>query len=136
MKRLIGLRDAAAWMFAGACVLGLIAVFVFVLVTITTEGVKRRDQTCQLFERQELMATMKVVRLYAYLDRLPRAEYGTNFTREIVKALPETREDAEASIAPAYCNEAKGAALVGLPETPKYQAQLPAERDFSRLLTK
>lgn len=150
MKRLVEWRTAAAWVFAGIGVVALIAAFLIALNAqrdtlkaqadttrqVAEEGRKRRDETCRLFERQEVREVGRVIRTYAYLDNLPRSERETNLTKEIVRGLDAQREDAAATIAPSYCNERDGAPVIGLPETPKYSLALPPERDYSRLLAR
>ena len=143
MRRLIDVdvRAGVAWAFAGLCVLVLVAAILVGLYTqasatrkIATEGVERRNETCRLFERQELTNVNRVIRTYAYLDELPRDEWGSTLTVAIVRGLAAQREDAVATVAPSYCTEAKGQPLVGLPESSKYQIELPPERHFRPLL--
>lgn len=101
---------------------------------IQQEGVERRDQTCVLFEREQLAATFRVVRTYEYLDELPREDYGSNLTRAIVRGLPEQETDARLSQAPPFCDEkTENGREIGLPES-KNDPKLPKHRDFSRLL--
>lgn len=141
MRRLIEARAAAAWAFAA---LGMLALVVSLVASIATqaattkrialEGAKRRNETCRLFERQELTNVTRVIRTYDYLDNLPRSEWGTVLTVAVVRGIPAQREDAMATVAPSYCNEPKGQPVVGLPESSKYQLELPPARDYRQLL--
>jgi hypothetical protein len=105
---------------------------------ILHEGNERRGQTCTLFERQEAANVTRVRTSYAYLQSLPRREWGTTLTVAVVQGLPATEREAAATRAPTYCN-VKG---VGLPEPPLDACRrdlpsclaLPAKHDFSRLL--
>lgn len=100
------------------------------ITAIEREGRERRDQTCLLFERQELAEVNRLGRTYAYLS-LPAGEREPSLTRAVIRGLAEQREDALAARAPAYCNERKGAPVIGLPEP---GPEFPPERNFRNLL--
>lgn len=93
---------------------------------VKEEGAQRRDQSCKLFERLERDQIQSIIRTYAYLDRLPRSEYGSSLTAEIIRGMPEQRRRAIAAAAPTYCNEPD----TGLPED---GPTLPPERNFDYL---
>lgn len=94
------------------------------------QAISRRNDNCTLFERQELTAIRQVLGTYAYLDSLPKSEYGTNLTNAIVRNLPVTYAQAQAVHAPKYCNESPGEQGIGLPER---GPDLPKLRDFKAL---
>lgn len=102
---------------------------VWAVLGIASQARTQRDGQCEVFERLEVAAIVKVRTQYAYLEELPREEYGSNLTKAIVRGLPSIYRDAEASRAPAYCNE-KG---IGLPEVAPFVPALPQRRDFSGL---
>ena len=94
---------------------------------IVAENRERRDQSCALSERDHLADVKRLRRTYAYLRRLPRDEWGTNLTREVVRGLPDLEREARVDVAPAFCDEPN----IGLPEP---DPKLPARRNFDRLL--
>ena len=94
---------------------------------LARESRERRDQMCNLFERDHLADVTRLKRTYAYLDRLPRREWGNPLTMAIVRQLPELEVEARQDAAPPFCDEPG----IGLPEP---DPELPARQDFSRLL--
>jgi hypothetical protein len=102
------------------------AVFVAYLAVRNVEGEarERRDATCELFERQEHAAVLRLISTYEYLETLPRSEYGSTLTKAVLRNLGATEADARAVIAPAFCN----APGVGLRE--RGAPELPEDRDY------
>lgn len=104
---------------------------------LATEGAERRDQSCEQFEGDHLADVKRLKRTYAYLDKLPREEWGKPITVAIVQQLPELEEQARKDSAPEFCDEpgakaeARGEDPVGLPEP---DPDVPDRRDFSALL--
>jgi hypothetical protein len=76
------------------------------------ERTERIDQTCMVFERQQLADVQKLRRTYEYLAALPPADLAEPINRAILAQLVDVEREARADDAPPYCDE-QG---FGLPE--------------------
>jgi outer membrane murein-binding lipoprotein Lpp len=99
------------------------------------EGRERRDQQCELFERQHLDDVKQLRGTYKYLLRLPPSELRapTNPLNEaVILQLRETERAATRDSAPDFCDEPgadaerRGAEPVGLPEPDPKVPRRPA----------
>lgn len=123
-----GLRLLRITVIGNSVAIAALAVLVgFAFWSITGEGAERRDETCRIDEKAHLADVKRLERTYAYLGRLPRSEWGSNFTREIVLGMPALEEEARLDRAPAFCDEPG----VGLPEP---DPKLPRFRNYDHLL--
>ena len=83
-----------------------------------------RDQNCLVFEGQHLTDVEQLRSTYAYLETLPRSEWGSPLNAAIVRGLDPLEKKARMDSAPEYCDEPN----LGLPEP---DPRLPPKRDFT-----
>lgn len=76
------------------------------------EGQERRNQTCVIFERQQITNVRLLQNTYDFLLGLTPAQRHDPLNRFIRKQLPQTEAEARLDPSPPYCDE-PGA---GLPE--------------------
>lgn len=76
------------------------------------DRIKSRNESCNLFERQERTAVIRVTASYHFLNGTPRKDYGTFLVKAIVRQLGDTYTEARDAKAPSYCDRKN----VGLPE--------------------
>jgi hypothetical protein len=74
---------------------------------IRAENRERRDQACAISERKQASDILKLERTYAYLLRQPREafEEKNSLPSEVVRALPQSEEEARTDDAPPFCDE-------------------------------
>lgn len=89
---------------------------------IEAEGADRRNQNCEILERQHAETVRSLKLTYDYLAGLTPAQRQEPLNKLLITQLPQTEKQARIDQAPAYCDEpgaaaeAKGADPVGLPE--------------------
>jgi hypothetical protein len=74
---------------------------------LRAENRERRDQACAISEHKQETDIMKLKRTYAYLLRQPREalEEKNSLPSEVVRALPQSEEEARTDDAPPFCDE-------------------------------
>lgn len=82
------------------------------ITKIAREANERRDQTCVIFETNQLEDIRQLRRTYDFLSRPPRSRLERQLQTLTLGFLPETERDARIDDAPPYCD----APNVGLPE--------------------
>lgn len=111
----------------------------YLFARVGGEGRERRSAICRIMEGTHETAVADLNRTYAFLESLPREDYGTPLTVAVINGLP-AKEAAvrgerltsdgrtiRGEVVPLFCND-EG---IGLPEP---NPEIPPKRDFSALL--
>lgn len=91
------------------------------------ESFQRRDDSCEISEREHLTDVKALRQTYKYIDSLKPDEVKDTLNQFIIANMPQTEQNARIDVAPEYCDEPH----IGLPEP---DPVLPKKRDFSHLL--
>jgi hypothetical protein len=97
------------------------------IVRIEKESADRRNQNCEILEKQHLESVRSLKLTYNYLGQLSPAERHESLNRLILAQLGQTERDAVTSVAPDYCYE-KGVGLAT--PKPKMPERPPALTKF------
>lgn len=94
---------------------------------LDTEQAERRDQSCNIAEREHKRNVDQLKNTYRYLNTLNKEEARIQINQYIIRTLPRVEETARVDVAPKFCD----APNVGLPEP---DPKLPKHKDFRYLL--
>ena len=129
----VGIALAALAITAVAFIVGLAAIGKTATIEdFQREGHERRDQTCLIFERDQLREVQQLRKTYEYLLGLTPAQRREPLNQAVLQQLPELEGQAREDDAPPYCDEPgveaerRGEPPIGLPEP---DARPPARPD-------
>lgn len=97
------------------------------IASFKKESLQRRDESCEITEREHKGDVESLRKTYAYIESLSEKETHQKLNQIIIANLPETEQNARTDVAPSYCDEPG----IGLPEP---DPVLPKRRDYTYLL--
>jgi hypothetical protein len=97
-----------------------------------SEGAKRQDQICRVFESQHLREVNALSDRHQFIeDAIKANEEGSLLVQALIRQLPEVDAAARQDPAPDFCDEKVNGKDLGLPEPDPF---IPEARDYSRYL--